>query len=429
MREILQRIARANRAGEGAGIWAACTAHPAALEACLDEAVADGSPLLVEATCNQVNQDGGYTGRTPAAFRDELLALAAARGLPPERLVLGGDHLGPSPWQSLPAEAALAKAAVMVEAFARAGFGKIHLDASMGCADDPAALPPETIAERAAMLCAMAERACGDAAPVYVIGTEVPTPGGAQEALDHVTPTRVEDLALTIAVHRAAFARHGLEAAWRRVLAVVVQPGVEFGQDSVAEFDPGPATPLSQAILAEDGLVFEAHSTDYQRPGSLRSLVEAHFAVLKVGPGLTFAWREALFALEAIEAELLPASERSGLRRVLDEAMRREPGHWSRHHHGTAAEQTFARAWSLSDRSRYYWPVPEVAAAAGRLLANLAGRPIPATLLSQFLPVQHAAWRDGRLAASPLALARHKVREVARTYAYACGMAANPQPP
>ena len=426
MAELLRDIARRNRGGEAAGIWAACTANPTVLEACIAEAVADDGPLLVEATCNQVNQDGGYTGMTPPAFRDQLLALADRQGLRRDRLVLGGDHLGPSPWQGQPAERALAKAEAMVAAYAAAGFTKIHLDASMACADDPLPLPPTVIAERAAALCAVAER---HGRPVYVIGTEVPTPGGAQEALDHVTPTRVEDLAETIAVHRAAFARRGLDAAWERVLAVVVQPGVEFGQDSVADFVPEAAAGLSQAIRAEDGLVFEAHSTDYQRADLLRALVEAQFAVLKVGPGLTFAYREALFALELIEAELLPATERSGLRRTLDEAMLRRPGDWQRHHHGSPAEQAFARAWSLSDRSRYYWPAPEVAAAVGTLMANLSGRPLPATLLSQFMPVQHGAWRDGRLAAEPRALIAHKVREVARSYAFACGMAPSPQAP
>jgi D-tagatose-1,6-bisphosphate aldolase subunit GatZ/KbaZ len=429
MADILQDIARRNRAGEAAGIWAACTAHPSVLDACLAEAAADGSPLLVEATCNQVNQEGGYTGRTPATFRDELLALAAGRGFPAGRLVLGGDHLGPSPWQSEPAELALGKAAAMVEAYVKAGFSKIHLDASMPCADDPKPLPPDLIADRAAALCAVAERVPVPVAPVYVIGTEVPTPGGAQEALDHVTPTRVEDLDATIELHRTAFARRGLGSAWERVLAVVVRPGVEFGQDSVAEFRPEAARGLAEAIGTAPGLVFEAHSTDYQRPDSLRALVQAHFAVLKVGPGLTFAYREALFALEAIEAELLPVGERSGLRRTLDEAMLRQPEHWRRHHHGTAAEQAFARAWSLSDRSRYYWPLPEVTAVVDRLLANLSHRPLPATLLSQFLPVQHAAVRGGRLEPEPRALIGHKVREVARAYAFACGMATSPQAP
>ena len=54
----------------------------------------DGSPLLIEATCNQVNHLGGYTGMTPADFRRDVDAIAQRCGLPPSALVLGGDHLG-----------------------------------------------------------------------------------------------------------------------------------------------------------------------------------------------------------------------------------------------------------------------------------------------------------------------------------------------
>ena len=52
------------------------------LEACIDQALFDGALLLVEATCNQVNQDGGYTGMRAADFRSFVTGLAAARGLP-----------------------------------------------------------------------------------------------------------------------------------------------------------------------------------------------------------------------------------------------------------------------------------------------------------------------------------------------------------
>ena len=66
-----------------------------------------------------------------------LAALLQECGLPAERLVLGGDHLGPNPWKGLPAEAALQKAEAMVAAYVAAGFAKIHLDCSMGCAGEP----------------------------------------------------------------------------------------------------------------------------------------------------------------------------------------------------------------------------------------------------------------------------------------------------
>jgi D-tagatose-1,6-bisphosphate aldolase subunit GatZ/KbaZ len=242
--------------------------------------------------------------------------------------------------------------------------------------------------------------------------------------METVAVSRVEDLERTIDLHRAAFAAAGLEGVWERVIAVVVQPGVEFGHAQVIDYVDGRADALKTAIEAEGRLVFEAHSTDYQTGSALRALVASHFAILKVGPALTFALREAFFALAAIEAEWLPAEEQSNLRAVLDEAMLRNPTDWARYYHGSADEQAFARVWSLSDRSRYYWPEPSVTAVVARLIANLEAAPIPLPLLSQYLPVQHAAIRAGRLANAPRALIRAKVREVVQVYAEACGMAA-----
>ena len=66
--------------------------------------------MLIEATCNQVNQDGGYTGMTPADFRAFVEGIADRVGFARERLILGGDHLGPNPWRSLPAAEALDRA-------------------------------------------------------------------------------------------------------------------------------------------------------------------------------------------------------------------------------------------------------------------------------------------------------------------------------
>ncbi len=421
MTGLLRQIVEANRAGGRRGIYAACSAHPLVLQACLEQALADGSPLLIEATSNQVNQEGGYTGRTPAAFRAKVEALAEAAGFPAGRLLLGGDHLGPNPWRSEGAGPAMDKACAMVAAYAGAGFGKIHLDASMPLVADPVPLPDEVVAERAAALCAAAEAVASEL-PVYVIGTEVPTPGGALEELDHLAVTRVEDVEHTIEVHRRAFAARGLEAAWERVIAVVVQPGVEFGHASVVDFDPPRAAGLATAILRHPGLAYEAHSTDYQTEGALRALVEAHFAILKVGPGLTFALREAVFALAAIEAEWVPAERRSRVREALEAAMLRNPGYWRPYYLGTPEEQRFARAYSLSDRTRYYWPEPTVQAAVAVLVRNLTERPAPLPLLSQHLPAQLAAVRGGSLANEPLALVRHTVREVAATYVRACGM-------
>ena len=414
----LRGITDANRAGRGWGIPSICSAHPMVLETCIERVLAEGGPLLIEATCNQVNQEGGYTGMTAADFRRFVGTLAASRGLQSDRLILGGDHLGPNPWRREPAAAAMAKAEVLVRSYAEAGFAKLHLDASMACAGDPAPLPPALIAERAVQLAAAAE--AGGRRPFYVIGTEVPVPGGAHEKLDTVEVTRIDDLIHTVEVHAAAFAQAGLEDAWRRVLAVVVQPGVEFGSEDVVDFMPERAGALRAAITQLPGLVFEAHSTDYQTEAALRALVAHHFAILKVGPELTFALREALFALAAIEVELIGPADRSGLRETLDAAMLANPQHWRDHHHGGAEAERIARAFSLSDRSRYYWTEPKVAASVQRLLDNLGRRRPPLALLSQYLPRQHEAVRAGLLEPEPGALVRHRIGEVAARYARAC---------
>ncbi|MCR4468814.1 D-tagatose-bisphosphate aldolase, class II, non-catalytic subunit [Burkholderia sp. SCN-KJ] len=428
---VLRMIFDANRAQAQRGIYSVCSAHRLVLEAACEAARADGSPLLIEATCNQVNHLGGYTGMTPADFRRDVDAIAQRCGLAPSALVLGGDHLGPNPWRHRRAADAMREAAAMVAAYVEAGFEKIHLDASMACADDPARLDDRTIAARAAGLCRAAEDAAARAgvAPVYVIGTEVPTPGGevagdaAGDAIARIAVTRSDSIAATLDAHRSAFAAAGLDDAWTRVVAIVAQPGVDFDDRHVLDYDSAKAASLGASILRTPRLVFEAHSTDYQTEGALAALVRDHFAVLKVGPALTFALREALFALTFIEDALIgDRAQRSQLRDVVDAAMRAQPEHWAPYYRGDETEQRLARQFSYSDRIRYYWLQPAVAAAVEQLFDNLARQPVPETLVAQWLPDVYAACRAGGLAKEPRAWVRHRIRDVIAHYARACGM-------
>jgi D-tagatose-1,6-bisphosphate aldolase subunit GatZ/KbaZ len=426
----LDRLIAEHRAGAAVGITSLCTAHAAVLDATLQAATNRDGPVLIEATCNQVNQFGGYTGMNPARFVAYLQAIADGAGFPHARLVLGGDHLGPNPWRHEPAATAMEKARDMVRDYVVAGFSKIHLDASMRCAGDPGSaqtpLPEAVVTDRAADLCQVAEQAAdarGGTPPVYIVGTEVPVPGGAREPKDTVTATRVEAARQTIESTREAFKDRGLQRAWQRVIAVVVQPGVEFGDENVAEYQPQAAARLSRLVEGYEGLVYEAHSTDYQPAASLKALVRGHFAILKVGPQLTFAFREAIFGLELIEQELLAgraAVPASHLRATLESAMLAAPSHWQQHYHGDDAAQRLARCFSYSDRARYYWVDAQVQAALRRLMANLASRPLPMTLLSQFLPREYDAVRQGRLAPSPWQLVNHHITMVVKTYERAC---------
>ena len=414
-------LVRRHKSGVPEGIYAVCSAHPLVLEAALRLARRTGGVALIEATSNQVNQDGGYTGMRPAMFHERVHALARAVGLPDERVVLGGDHLGPNCWQRLPSTAALHKAEVMVAEYVAAGFRKIHLDCSMSCADDGVALGDELIAERNAALCEIAEdawRSAGGEPPGYIIGSEVPVPGGAQETLDELSVTTPQAAHATIEAHRRAFARHGIEAAWPRVMGLVVQPGVEFGHDQVIDYVRSKAVALSRSIEPVAGMVFEAHSTDYQTPAALEALVQDHFAILKVGPGLTFALREAFWALSdiAMELDLMPDGS---LKDTMLEVMKRDPRYWKTYYVKPERED-FDLQYSLSDRIRYYWAVPRVQAACEALLARLRTGPMPLALLSQFLPEQFEAIREGRLANEPDDVLRDGVARVLRHYARAC---------
>jgi D-tagatose-1,6-bisphosphate aldolase subunit GatZ/KbaZ len=423
--KALLEIVRRHRAGAPVGIYSVCSAHPLVLRAALEHARATGGCALIEATSNQVNQDGGYTGLRPAQFRDLVLRMADQITLPRERVLLGGDHLGPNCWQSLPAQQALNHAAVMVSEYVSAGFGKIHLDCSMSCADDPRFLTDEVIAERTAALCARTEEAwqkSGGEAPVYVVGTEVPVPGGAHETLCELAVTAPQAALATVAAHRAAFLRRGLGGAWERVIGLVVQPGVEFDHDRVIDYVPENARHLSGCLNEVPRLVFEAHSTDYQTSAALAALVRDHFAILKVGPALTFALREAVWALDQIEREWLGDTGGARVRTTLLQALRRDPTHWRKYYRETGHALELQLQYSLSDRIRYYWPVPAVVAAMDRLAAAFdAGTP-PLALLRQYLPAAYAAVRSGEIPARMSSLVIHHVRQVLEQYSRACNL-------
>jgi D-tagatose-1,6-bisphosphate aldolase subunit GatZ/KbaZ len=400
-----------------------CSAHPWVIEAAMIQAQEDGTHLLLEATCNQVNQAGGYTGLTPAMFRDFAFGIANQVGFDQKRMILGGDHLGPNPWKNQDAKTAMQQAVEMVRLYVEAGFTKIHLDASMRCADDPAILADDVMAARAVELCTaaeMARREPGSEPILYIIGTEVPTPGGANHTLDVLQVTSTEAAEQTVEVHRAAFLRAGLDAAWERVIGIVVQPGVEFDHDSVVNYNPGKASHLQRFLRNHSELVMEAHSSDYQLAGAYQDLIRDGFSILKVGPALTFALREALYALAALEGELLPGDARSNMMETMETVMLAHPADWQNYYHGSAEQQKLLRIYSYSDRIRYYWRYPEAEAAVARLIQNLQKTGIPETLLSQYCPCQYDQIREGKLRNDPKAIVISNIRQVLAVYSRAC---------
>ena len=427
------KILEGNKNGNGLGIYSICSAQPVVLKAAMLQAKEDNSIILIESTSNQVDQYGGYTGMIPSDFVSFVYRLADEVDFNKKDILLGGDHLGPNTWQNENASDAMEKALVLIEDYVKAGYQKIHLDASMFCADDEGdrhqPLSNSIVAERAALMAEVAEKThvkfCKDKSkPVYVIGTEVPIPGGAQEEEEVVHPTSAAAALETIEVTKKAFLAKGLDDAWSRVYGVVVQPGVEFGDDQVFHYNRNSAKELSQTIIAQDKLVYEAHSTDYQSEKGLSQLVEDHFCILKVGPWLTFGYREALFSLSMIEDEmLLPKGlETSNLRSVIEEVMISDPKYWRKYYPGDQDQQKFKRKYSFSDRSRYYWPNEKIQTALQKLITNLERYPISLSLLSQFMPNQYTAVNEGIIENKVDEIILNKTQEVISLYARACNL-------
>lgn len=428
MLEIIENQKR----GIAKGIYSACTANEYVIEAVFERALKSNAFALIEATANQVNQFGGYTGMNPKNFFDFVLSIAAKVNFPADKIILGGDHLGPLTWINENAESAMKKSEVLIKEYVLSGFTKIHIDTSMKVADDDKDSPLDTaiIAERGAVLCAAAEKAFQELLkskpqailPVYVVGSEVPIPGGSQDEEETLQVTKVADFKNTVETFKNAFYNYKLNDAWSRVIAVVVQPGVEFGDESVHDYNRENAKTLTEALKKYPGIVFEGHSTDYQTSESLKKMVEDGIAILKVGPALTFALREGLYALNYIENELFkynPDIELSHFIEVFEMAMVRNPSNWNKHYHGNSAKIKYARKYSYSDRCRYYLPVKEVKEAIELLINNLKTIVIPLTLINQFLPIQYNKIRHGNLKNNPEAMLKDRVVNCLDEYIYA----------
>lgn len=423
--DSLRRLATDRKSGKIRGIPSVCSAHPTVIATALAMGRATNVPVLIEATCNQVNHEGGYTGMTPSDFRQFVLRIAAQEQFDPEMLILGGDHLGPNPWTQLSAAAAMDRACDMVAAYVRAGFAKIHLDASMACAGDPVPLPDALIAARNARLAAVAEAHALLEKPVYVIGTEVPVPGGAWETVEGLAVTSPKSAKDTVALHRQAFGAEGIADAFSRVIGLVVQPGVEFGNENVVAYDPDLSSALV-ACLPDLPMLFEAHSTDYQTPEALARLVQDGFGILKVGPGLTFALREALYGLDQI-ADLLCGSRAQTirsqtLRSQMEALMLQKPVYWAKYYHGDESHLRMQRHFSYSDRIRYYWSDPVAQGAVTALMDDLGKKPIPAPLISQYLGGLYSMVVAKKTASYAPDLLRAAIAQVLQPYFDACNV-------
>lgn len=430
----LKRIVEKQKAGEHVGIYSCCSANDYVIEAAIERAKKDNSVVLIESTANQVDQFGGYTGMKPADFKNFVYGICHKCAYDTSRIFLGGDHLGPLTWTQLSEKEAMERAKELIRCYVLAGFTKIHVDTSMKVADDDpdTCLSNETIAERGAQLVKAAEEAYQElqrknaaaVRPVYVVGSEVPIPGGAQgvDGDNGIQITKPKDFKASVRAFEEAFKKEGIEALWDDVIAVVVQPGVEEKDAGCTEYDRNKAKELMKALKEYPSLVFEGHSTDYQIKEKLKELIEDGVGILKVGPGLTFAMREGLFALAHIEKEAFQttAVKTSHFMEILDQAMLKNPDKWEKYYTGNENEVRIKRKYSFSDRCRYYFPDKRVQDAMSVMIRNLNSLPeVPLPLLSQFMPLQYTKVREGRLHNDAESLIKDRIKNTIDDYLYA----------
>jgi D-tagatose-1,6-bisphosphate aldolase subunit GatZ/KbaZ len=427
----LKDIVKSQKEGIHAGCYSACTANKWVIEAVFETAKENDSFAVIEATANQVNQFGGYTGMRPADYKNMVFQIAEKVGFDKDRIILGGDHLGPLVWQKEDPEVAMEYSCQLIDEYVMAGYTKIHIDTSMRLSGDSLTerLSDEVIAERSARLYKQAKdsfenlkKQNPDAQePVFIVGSEVPIPGGAEENEDSVAVTKTDDFVRTVEIFEEIYAKNGLS--FDDVVAVVIQPGVEFADDSVCEYDPQKAQDLVNTLKNYNGLVFEGHSTDYQTKECLREMVRDGVGILKVGPALTFAYREAIYALELVEKEVYktkPYVRLSNIKNVVEGVMLDNPSNWEKHYHGTRTDIAISMSFSYSDRCRYYMTDPCVDEAVDVLINNINNAKIPLTLISQYMPNQYQHLRSNKSSTvNAQWLIKDKIKDLINDYIYA----------
>lgn len=430
MKNELLRMVEKRQMGIHCGIPSFCSANKFVIETVIEQAQRYDDFVVIEATSNQVNQYGGYMGMKSEDFKNYVYEIADKMHFNKNKIILGGDHLGPLPWCDQPSNVAMEKAKVLVRECVLSGYLKIHLDTSMRLGDDDKnkRLSDEIIATRGAILYSEAIKAYNELLsinpnaikPVFVIGSEVPIPGGVKSSETSLKVTSVEDFENTLLAYKKAFCKLNIDNAWKDIVAVVVQPGVEFGECEIHKYDRYDSRELCAKLKQYPDIVFEGHSTDYQPYEKLREMVEDGIAVIKVGPALTYAVREAIFALSMIEDELIEdKKQRSNFRDILDEVMVSDNANWKNYYKGTELEMKLLRRYSFSDRCRYYFSNSKVENAIEILFNNLDSVEIPNYILHQYMPLQYVHVRDNKIKPKPRELVKDAVRVIVENYNYA----------
>ncbi len=397
------------------GVYSICSSNPYVIEASIEFAREKDDFILIEVTPHQVNQYGGYSGMTPDDFRNFIEKLIKQKNIERDRIILGGDHLGPLPWKDEPYFSAMKKAKELVKAFVESGYQKIHLDCSMPLGNDPQILSPEVIAERARELLEVAEDSAkkNNFELVYVVGTDVPVAGGGEEE----GITTLEDFRKSSLALKKYF--KDIPHIWEKIVGFVIMLGIGFSYDKVFPYEREKTKEILEEIKKED-LFVEAHSTDYQTKEALRSMVEDGIRILKVGPALTAAFRRAVFLLSLIEDEVIKDKSKSNIKEILLEVMLEDNKYWRSYYKNNNILK-IDLYYNLLDRIRYYWEYKEVKKALNKLLDNFS-EGLDIKFIYQYFYDSYFLVREGKIKNNPISLIGNEIKKVLEDYHFAINL-------
>ncbi len=138
---------------------------------------------------------------------------------------------------------------------------------------------------------------------------------------------------------------------------------------------------------------------------------------MKVGPELTFRFREAVWALAEIENQL-GLENPSNIRNILEQRMLAHPANWEDYYSGSDAEVAQLRIFSYSDRIRYYWSDNVVYEGLNRLMINLKNKQLPEALVSQAF----MGYEFGEVPQIANQLLQDHITLCVKHYFHACGL-------
>lgn len=348
-------------------LLAICPNSLAVTEAAVEAARRYETPMLLAATLNQVDRDGGYTGWTPSQFMLAVSEMTRARGCA-ETVCVCLDHGGP--WLKdahrqggLTYEQTMAEVRASIGECLAAGYDLLHVDPTVDAELPPGTAPdPEVVVERTLDLIAHAERErrALDRSPVaYEVGTE--------EVHGGLADVRSFDRFLSLL--RAGLQTRGLTEAMP--CFVVGKVGTDL---HTTDFDAEAAKELA-AIARREGCYLKGHYTDWvTQPEAYPA---AGVGGANVGPELTEAEFAALAELEG----QAPAADGEGITQALELAVE-QSGRWTKWLLPSERGVPFRelppdrRGWLTRSGCRYIWTAPVVREARARLCSRLAERGI-----------------------------------------------------